>query len=64
MGPRDDRSFCACTTACLESQLLVTMGPSPRLWFLHGKQRHLEQTYKSLRVPDLTCRFVHAMLCS
>ena len=37
------------------------MGSSPHLWFLHAKQRHLDQTYKSLRIPDLTCRFVHAI---
>ena len=33
------------------------MGPSPSLWFLHAKQRLLEQNYKSLWVPDLICRF-------
>ena len=59
MGPRHDLSFCACTTACLESELPVSMGPSPHLWFLHAKQRLLDQNYKSLWVPDLTCRFVH-----
>ena len=36
------------------------MGPSPHLWFLQAKQRLLDQNYKSLWVPDLTCRFVHA----
>ena len=36
------------------------MGPSPHLWFLHAKQRLLDQNYKSLCVPYLTCRFVHA----
>ena len=61
MGLRHDLSFCACTTACLASEILVSVGPSPHLWFLHAKQRHLDQTYKSLRVPDLTCRFVHAI---
>ena len=60
MGPRHHLSFCACNTACLASEILVSMGPSPHLLFLHAKQRHLDQTYKSLRVPDLTCRFVHA----
>ena len=60
MFPRHYLSFCACTTACLASQSLVSMGPSPHLWFLLAKQRLLDQTYKSLRVPDLTCRFVHA----
>ena len=60
MGPRHDLSFCACTTECLASELLVSMGPSPHLWFLNAKQRHLDQTYKSVRVPDLACRFVQA----
>ena len=36
------------------------MGPSPSLWFLHSKQRLLEQNYKSVWDPDLTCRFVYA----
>ena len=36
------------------------MGPSPHLLFLQAKQRPFEQNYKSLWVPDLTCRFVHA----
>ena len=35
------------------------MGPSPHLWFLHAKQLLLDQIYKSLWMPDLTCRFVH-----
>ena len=39
------------------------MGPSPHLWFFHAKQRLLEQNYKSLWVPDLTCRFVHTKQC-
>ena len=29
--------FCACTTACLTSELLVSKGPSPHLWFLRSK---------------------------
>ena len=60
MGPRYDLSLFACTTACLASELLVSMGPSLHLWFLHAKQRLLDQNYKSLWVTDLTCRFVHA----
>ena len=35
------------------------MDPSPHLWFLHVELRILEQNYKSLWVPDMTCRFVH-----
>ena len=37
------------------------MGPNPYLWFLHSKQRLLEPNNKSLRVPDITCRCVHAI---
>ena len=50
-------------TATLAPELQVSMGPSPHLWFLHGKQRLLDQNYKCLWVPDLTCRFVHAKQC-
>ena len=60
MGPRHDLSFCACTTACLALELPVSMGPRPQLWILIAKQRLLVQNYKSLCVPDLTCRLVHA----
>ena len=59
MGPRHDLSFCACTTVCLASEILVSMGPRPHLWTLIAKQRLLVQNYKSLWVPDLTCRCVH-----
>ena len=45
--------------ATLAHELLVSMGPSPHLWFLHAKQRLLDQNNKCLRVPDKTCRFVH-----
>ena len=34
--PRNDLSFCACTTVCLASELLVSMGPIPHLWFSHS----------------------------
>ena len=60
MGPRHDLSFCTCTTESLASELLVSMGPRPHLWILIAKQRLLLQNYKSLWVPGLTCRFVHA----
>ena len=33
------------------------MGRSPYLWYLHAKQRLLDQNYKSLLVPDLTYGF-------
>ena len=33
------------------------MFPSPHLWFLHAKQRILDQNFKSLWVPALICDF-------
>ena len=47
-------------TATLAPELQVSMGLIPHLWFLHAKRRLLDQNYKSLCVPDHTCRFVHA----
>ena len=44
----------------LAPESLVFMGPSPLLWFLQAKQRLLDHNYKSLWIPDLTCRFLHA----
>ena len=61
MGPRTHPWFSACKTACLASELLVSIDPSPHLWFLHSKQRILYPNNKSLWVPDITCRFVHAI---
>ena len=60
IGSNSHLSFCACKTACLAPESLVSMGPNPYLWFLHSKQRLLDSNNKSLRVPDITCRFVHA----
>ena len=60
MFPRYDLTFCACTRAWLAPELLVSMGSSLHLWFLHAKQRLLDPNNESLWVPDLTCRFVHA----
>ena len=51
----------ACKTACLASELLVSIGPSPLLWFLDAKQRLLDPNSKSLWVPDINCRFEPAM---
>ena len=31
--------FCACKSATLAHELLVSIGPSPHLWFSHAKQR-------------------------
>ena len=57
MGPRHHLSFCACNTAWLAPESLVSMGPNPYLWFLHAKQRLLEQNYKYLCVTALICGF-------
>ena len=59
MGPRLPVWICAYKIACLALELLVSMGPSPYLWFLDAKQRLLDQNNKSRCVPDLTYRFVH-----
>ena len=48
-------------TACLASELLVSMDSSPHLWVLQAKQRLLDPNNKYLWVPDITCRFVHAI---
>ena len=55
MGPRHHLSLCACNTAWLASEILVSMGPNPYLWVLHSKQRLLEPNNKSLWVPALIC---------
>ena len=47
-------------TSWLASEVLVSMGPHPHDWFLDAKQRHLGRNSKSLWVPNITCRFVHA----
>ena len=59
MGPRHNLSFCALKRATLEPESHVSISPSPHLWFMHAKQRLLEQNNKSLWVPDMTCLFVH-----
>ena len=47
----------ACKTATFGSELQVSIGPSPHLWFLHAKHRLLDQNYISLLVPALICGF-------
>ena len=59
-GSQPSSAVFAFKTATLQPELLVSMGPSPHLWFLHAKQRLLDQNHKSLWVADHTCRFVHA----
>ena len=34
MDPRHDLPFCACTRACLASEILVSIDSRPHLWFL------------------------------
>ena len=48
----------ACKTAWFVSESIVSMGPSPLVWFLDAKQRLMDRNNKSLWVPDITCRFV------
>ena len=55
--------FCLCKTATLGLECQVSVGPRLHLWFLHAKQRLLDQNNKSLWVPDLTCHFVNAKHC-
>ena len=43
MGPRPHLRFCAFKRATLGPELYVSMGPSPRLRFMHAKQRLLDQ---------------------
>ena len=38
-GSKPHLCLCACKTACLASELLVSMGSSTHLWFLDAKQR-------------------------
>ena len=61
MGPKHHLSSCACITAWFLQEWQVYIGSSPHLWFLHTIKRLLEQNYKSLLVPELTCRFIHAI---
>ena len=63
MCPIYHLQFCASNAVWIAPELHISMGPCPSLLFLHSKQRLLEQNYKSVWDPDLTCRFVHANLC-
>ena len=59
MSSRPHLCFFACKTATLALEIQVSVDPRLHLWFLHAKQRLLDQIDKSLWVPDMTCRFVH-----
>ena len=48
----------ACKTAWLASELLVSMGPSPHVWFLHAKQQlwtRITSLYVSQTLPVVLC---------
>ena len=58
MGPIHDLSFCSCTTACLASELLVSMAPSTLLWFLHANSdfwTRITNLYGSQTLPVVFC---------
>ena len=54
MGASTILRYYSCKTACLASELLVSICPSPHRWILHAKQRPLDPNNMSLWVPDLT----------
>ena len=56
MGSSPHLCFCACKTTWLMTRIKSLYGSkTPHLWFLHVKQRLLDQNNKSLWVPDMTC---------
>ena len=58
MGPRPHLSFCACKTASLASELLVSMGPSHYLWFLQQNSdfwNRITSLYRSQTSPVVLC---------
>ena len=58
MSPRHNLSLCACKIAWLAPELLVSMDPSPHLWFLHAKQRlwtRITNLYGSQTSPVVLC---------
>ena len=59
MGPRHDLSFCACTTACIAPELLVSMGPSLHLWF--NLRTRITSLYGFQTSPVVLCIANHAV---
>ena len=59
MGSSPHLWFCACKTATLAYELLVSIGPSSHLWFLYAKQRLVE---KHTRLYG--CQTSPVVLCS
>ena len=49
--------FCAWKSPTLANELLVSIGPSPHVFFLDAKQRLLDWNYKALWVKEHTCCF-------
>ena len=63
MGTSPNLWFCACKTATLGPDQQVCMGPRPLLWICVHITECLAlelQNDRSIRVPALTCGFVHA----
>ena len=59
--PQTSSVVFACKTAWLAPELIVSVDLSPHVWFLNAKQRLFDRNYTSLSVPDISCRFVHAI---
>ena len=58
MSPRHHLSFCACNITWLAPEWLVSLGPSPHLWFLNAKQRLwilITNLYRSQTSPVVLC---------
>ena len=56
-GSQPSYEVFAFKTATLGPELLVSMSPSPHLWFLHAQPRLLDQNYKSLWAQTLPMAF-------
>ena len=66
MGPSHNLWFYACKTAWLVPELQVSMGLSPRLCFLHAKQRlwtRITSLYGSQTSPVLLC-MQNSVICT
>ena len=66
LGPSHNLCFYACKTAWLAPELQVSMGLSPRLCFLHDKQRlwtRITSLYGSQTSPVLLC-MQNSVICA
>ena len=59
-GSRPSSVVYAFKIGTIAAELQVSLGPSPHQWFLHAKQRLLDQNYNTPRVPDLTYDFQYS----